>query len=92
MSVNFKESLQKLREKLPHRYADLVAAEIEDETFTADKVRNIFHGRITDMVNVGLVISGANAVLAKAEELNRLATTPKKPPYRNRSIKSKKAA
>ena len=73
MAKEFREVLQKLRKKLPRNYTELVAQKINVEGYDATKVLNVFMGRVTDMVSVGLVVAGAKDVIADKDKIILMA-------------------
>lgn len=62
---------KKLREKLPHRYTELISERLNN--ISAAQVKYVMRGEITDMKLVKPVLEEANKIVLEQQEIRELA-------------------
>lgn len=62
---------KKLREKLPHRYTELIAGRLEN--ISASQVKYVMRGEIKDISIVRPVLEEANKIVLEQQEIRELA-------------------
>lgn len=66
-----KKGYRKLREKLPHRYCNLIAERLDE--ISPIQVKYVFRGEITDPTLVKKVLEEANKIILEQHEIKELS-------------------